>query len=60
MGWIYFHNTGEFLGDTLAADPALPDWQDIARRHRATKLQVEKAAPGTAYEGSGMERLYGE
>lgn len=60
MGWLYFHDTGEFLGETLADDPALPDWQNIARKRKAVKLQIEKAAPGTIYEGSAMEKLYGE
>lgn len=39
MGWIYFHDTGEFLGD-------LPEGTRHQKR-KAMVEQIEKSHPGT-------------
>ena len=47
MGWIYFHDTGEFLGDLPARDPAKTEFENDMMQRKAMKNQVEKSHPGT-------------
>lgn len=54
MGWIYFHDTGEFLGDLPPDDPSKTLSQNQLAKRKEMKRQIEKTHPGT-FEGGKDE-----